>query len=160
SLSLSDLAALGRHLEPIALKERAIVQEPRRLVEYVYFIESGAISSRIVSDGGILETSVIGHQGAVGVPSLLGGHLPVYQSVVLFPGTALRAPVERLKHMMNDRPQLLEQLSRYVQAFMFHNTQAAFCGVLHTCEQRLASWLCLTSDAMATVHIPVTHDYL
>ena len=61
SLSLSDLAILSGHLEPILLKERTIIQELKKPVEHVYFVESGAISLRIVSAGSQLETAVVGY---------------------------------------------------------------------------------------------------
>jgi len=34
------------------------------------------------------------------------------------------------------------------------------CGVRHHREQRLASWLCLASEAVDARVLPVTHDYL
>ncbi|WP_245309068.1 helix-turn-helix domain-containing protein [Bradyrhizobium retamae] len=34
------------------------------------------------------------------------------------------------------------------------------CGVRHCREKRLASWLCLASDALDAHVLPVTHDYL
>jgi hypothetical protein len=53
-LSLPDLAAIGEFLEPVALKERTILQEPRKCVEHVYFVESGIVSLRIVAAGSTL----------------------------------------------------------------------------------------------------------
>ncbi|WP_456671800.1 Crp/Fnr family transcriptional regulator [Bradyrhizobium sp. LM2.9] len=34
------------------------------------------------------------------------------------------------------------------------------CGVRHDREQRVASWLCLGSDALDADVLPITHDYL
>jgi len=160
SLSLPDLAALGEFLEPIVLRERMIVQELKKRVEHIYFIESGVISLRIVSAGSMLETAVIGNRGAVGAAFLLVGHLPTHQSVVLFPGSALRIPTDDLRRVMNEHPKIRDHLSRYIQAFVLHSGQTGLCGVRHICEQRLASWLCLTCDAMDSLVLPVTHDYL
>jgi CRP-like cAMP-binding protein len=160
SLSWPDLAVLGGHLEPFVLKERTIIQEPKKRVEHVYFIESGVISLRIVSAGSLLETAVVGYRGAVGAAFLSDGHLPIHQSVVAFPGKAFRVSVDELRRIMNERPQIREALSRYVQAFALHSAQTGFCGVRHRCEQRLATWLCLTCDAMNNAALPVTHGYL
>lgn len=158
SLSLQDLAAIGSFLEPIALRERMILQEPRRHLEYVYFIESGLVSLRIVAEGSILETALIGNRGVVG--ALSGGYLSTHQSVVLFPGRAHRIRSEDLRRIMSERSEIREHLSRYDQALTLHCAQTGLCGVRHDREKRLASWLCLASDAADLHALPVTHDYL
>ena len=160
NLSLSNLAAIGPFLEPIALRERTILHEARKSVENVYFVESGIVSQRIIAAGSILETAVMGCRSAVGASSLFGGHIPTHQSVVLVPGHALRIQVEDLRRVMSERDQVREHLSRYVQALVMHGAQMGLCGVRHNLEQRLACWLCLACDALEGNVLPVTHDYL
>nr|AWL97870.1 Crp/Fnr family transcriptional regulator [Bradyrhizobium ottawaense] len=159
-ISLQALGALGEFLEPIALRERMVLQEPKKPLEHVYFIESGLISLRIVAAGSILETALIGRRGAVGASVVVGGHLPTHQCVVLFPGRAHRIRITDLRRIANEHPEIREQLSRYVQALTLHSAQAGFCGVRHDREKRLASWLCLASDALDAHVLPITHDYL
>ncbi|MCP1845495.1 CRP-like cAMP-binding protein [Bradyrhizobium sp. USDA 4524] len=159
-LSPQDLAAIGKFLEPIVLKKRMALQEPNKRVEHVYFIESGLVSLRLVAEGSILETAVIGHQGAVGALLLAGGHLSTHQAVVLFPGSAHRIRVEELRRVMNERPEIREHLFAYVQALHLHCAMTGLCGVRRDRDQRLASWLCLASDAADARVLPVTHDYL
>ncbi|WP_247989704.1 Crp/Fnr family transcriptional regulator [Bradyrhizobium sp. 186] len=160
SLPLPDLAAVGEYLEPIVLKERMIIQEQRKRVDHVYFIESGLISHRIGSGGSLLEAAIVGYRGVIGAAFLLGGYPPVHQSVVLFPGRALRIRVDELRRLMDERVQVREAIGRYLQAFAVHSTQTGFCGVRHSCEPRVATWLCLTCDAIGNSVLPVTHDYL
>ncbi|WP_407175482.1 Crp/Fnr family transcriptional regulator [Bradyrhizobium sp. STM 3562] len=159
-ISLQDLAAIGECLEPIVLKERMVLQEPKRQVEHVYFIETGLVSLRVVAAGSMLETAVIGHRGVVGASFLWGGHLSTHQAVVLFPGSAHRIRVEDFRRVIKERPELRERLFQYVQALTFQCVQTGLCGVRHDREQRLASWLCLASDAVDARVLPVTHDYL
>ncbi|TWB92967.1 CRP-like cAMP-binding protein [Bradyrhizobium macuxiense] len=160
SLSPQDVAAIGELLEPIVLKERMVLQEPKRRLEHIYFIESGLVSLRLVAEGCILETAMIGHQGAVAASLLVGGHLSTHQAVVLFPGTAHRIRVEDLNRVMNERPAIREHLVQYVQALTLHCLQTGLCGVRHDRDKRLASWLCFASDAIGAPVLPVTHDYL
>jgi len=160
SVSLQDLAAIREFLEPIVLRQRMVLQEPKRHLDHVYFIESGLVSLRIVAPGSILETAVIGYRGAVGAGVLVGGHLPTHQSVVLFPGSAYRIRIEDLDRVMNKRPEIREHLARYVQALILHCVHTGLCGVRHDREERLASWFCLASDALDAHVLPVTHDYL
>lgn len=159
-LSLQDQAAIGRLLEPIVLRERMVLHQPNRYPDYVYFIETGLASLRIVEAGRIFETALIGYRGAVGASLLLGGHLFTHQSVVVFPGSALRIRVEDLRQLMSEHPEMCEHLSRYVRALTSHCIQTGFCGVWHHRERRLASWLCLASDAADSHVLPVTHEYL
>ncbi|MGL3213540.1 Crp/Fnr family transcriptional regulator [Bradyrhizobium sp. BR 1433] len=159
-LSLEDLAAIGKCLEPVVLEERLVLHEPKRHVEHVYFIEAGLVSLRIVAAGSMLETAVIGNRGVVGASFLWGGHISTHQSVALFPGSAHRIRVEDLDRVMKERPEVRERLYEYVQALTFQCVQTGLCGVRHDREQRLASWLCLASDAVDARVLAVTHDYL
>ncbi|MDA9478056.1 hypothetical protein XI03_26950 [Bradyrhizobium sp. CCBAU 65884] len=158
-LSVPDLAAVGRYLEPVALKRRAILQEPKRTVEFVHFIEWGVVSVRIVAAGSMLETTLVGYRGAIGVPYLLGGHIPTSQFVAISPAYALRIRQDHLRDLIGERPGLREHLLRYVEAVALHSAQAGLCGVRHSLQQRLASWLCIACDAFGDDCLPVTHDY-
>ncbi|WP_431015416.1 Crp/Fnr family transcriptional regulator [Bradyrhizobium pachyrhizi] len=159
-LTLQDLAAIGASLEPTVLKQRMILQEPKKRVEHVYFIESGLVSLRIVAAGSVLENAMVGYRGAIGASFLLGGHIPTHQSVVLLPGSALRIHVDELRRVINERPQIRAVLSQYVQALALHCAQTCLCGIRHNRERRLACWLCLACDTADSHVIPVTHDYL
>ncbi|MGY4167797.1 Crp/Fnr family transcriptional regulator [Bradyrhizobium sp. USDA 4529] len=159
-LCMQQLAAIAECLEPVVLKERMVLQEPKRPVEHVYFIESGLVSLRVVAAGSMLETAVIGYRGVVSTSFLWGGHLSTHQSVVVFPGTAHRIRLEDLRRIMKAHPEIKDHLFDYIQALTFQCVQAGLCGVRHHREQRLASWLCLASEAVDARVLPVTHDYL
>ncbi|MCC8954325.1 Crp/Fnr family transcriptional regulator [Bradyrhizobium sp. Pear77] len=159
-LSVPHLAAIGECLEPIVLKERMVLQEPKKPVEHVYFIETGLVSLRVVAAGSMLETAVIGYRGVVGASFLWGGHFSTHQSVVVFPGSAHRIRVDDLRRIMKAHPEVRDHLFEYVQALTFQCVQTGLCGVRHHREQRLASWLCLASEAVDARVLPVTHDYL
>ncbi|MGY4335185.1 hypothetical protein ACVWW3_000091 [Bradyrhizobium sp. LM2.9] len=132
SISLQELAAIGEFLEPIVLKERMVLQEPKRRLEHIYFIESGLVSLRIVAAGCILETALIGHQGAVGAWLLSGGQLATHQCVVLFPGSAHRILVEDLRRIMPECSDIQECLLQYAQAFNLHCAQTGSCAAFAT----------------------------
>jgi hypothetical protein len=147
-------------LHPIALRERTILHEPRRRIEHVNFIESGIVSMRTLVSGSILETSMVGCQGATGISVALGWELCAYQAMVLAPGRALRIKVDDLRRAMQQRPMIREHLLRHVQALTIHCAQTALCGVRHELEPRLASWLCLACEIQSHNTLPVTHEYL
>ncbi|QDW39828.1 Crp/Fnr family transcriptional regulator [Bradyrhizobium sp. KBS0727] len=160
SLPVDDLLAVGKCVEPIFLKGRMILQEPKRRSEYVYFIESGVVSQRIVSADSVLETAVVGYTGAVGAADFLGGYLPTHQSVVLFPGSSLRIRVDDLSRLMNERPEVQKRVRQYSRTLAVHSAQTGLCGVRHDLKQRLACWICLVCDALDGCTLPITHEYL
>ncbi|MCC8949392.1 Crp/Fnr family transcriptional regulator [Bradyrhizobium sp. Arg62] len=159
-ISPQDLMAIGEFLEPIVLKERMVLQEPKRHLDHVYFVEAGLVSLRIAAAGSILEVAVIGYRGAIGASLLVGSHISTHQAVVLLPGSAHRIRIQDLRRLMDERPEIRKQLSRYDQALALHCAQTGLCGVRHGREKRLASWLCLASDAVDAHTLPVTHEYL
>jgi CRP-like cAMP-binding protein len=160
NLSLVDFACLRPFLECVPLKERAVLQELKQRVEYINFVETGIVSLRTLATESILETAMVGRQGAVGASIVLGTDTSIHQSVVLVSGSALRIRVDDLHRLMHERPQIRAPLLQYVQALMIHVSQTALCGVRHELEQRLACWLCLACDALDGDVLPITHDDL
>jgi CRP-like cAMP-binding protein len=160
SLSPSDFDYIRPYLEPVALKERSVLQEPGKKVEYVNFVETGVISLMTLAKGSILETAMVGWRGAAPVSVVLGARTCGHRSTVLVSGTALRIRSGDLEHSMQERPHIREHLLRYVRSLMIHSSQRALCGVRHQLDQRLACWLCLACDALNGDTLPITHDHL
>ncbi|MDI4234131.1 Crp/Fnr family transcriptional regulator [Bradyrhizobium sp. Arg237L] len=160
SLSLRDFDHIRPHLQPVPLKERAILQESNRHIEYVHFIETGIVSLVTLATGSLLETAMVSSRGFAPMAVVLGARTSPHRSTVLVAGTALRIRADDLQRLILERPQIREHLLRYVQSLMVHGSQTALCGVRHHLEQRLASWLCLASDAISANAIPITHDHI
>jgi CRP-like cAMP-binding protein len=160
NFALADLACIGPFLKPVALKERAVLQEPRKRVEHINFVETGIVSLRTIATGCFLETAMVGSRGAVGASVALGADTAMHQSIVLVSGSALSIHADDLRRLMIERPQIREHLLRYIQALMVHGSQTALCGVRHDLEQRLACWLCIACDALDGDVLPITHDHL
>jgi CRP-like cAMP-binding protein len=156
----ADFACIRPFLQAVALRERTILQEPKRRIEYVNFIESGLVSFRTLASESILEIAMAGSQGATGLSVALGWELSAYQAIVLVPTRALRIRVDDLRRAIEMRPLIREHLLRHVNAIAIHYAQTALCGVRHELEPRLASWLCLACDIVGNHALPVTHEYL
>lgn len=159
-LALADLYSLRPHLQPVSLKERAVLQEPRTPIEHVYFIETGLVSLRTSTAGNVIETAMVGCHGAVGALVALGAEAPIHHSSVLVAGRALRIAAGDLHRLMVERPSVRDRLLKYVQALMVHGSQTALCAACHELEPRLACWLSIACDALDGDVLPVTHDHL
>jgi CRP-like cAMP-binding protein len=160
SLRISDFLCLRPFLECLPLKEHRILQEPRRPIDYVNFVETGIVSLRTISADCVLEIAMIGSEGAVGMLTALGASTSIHQSIVLVAGRAFRIRVDVLQRLMQERPAIRDHFLSYVHALMVHSSQTALCGVKHNVDQRLASWLCLASDALGIDTLPITHEHL
>lgn len=160
NLSPPDFDYIRPLLQPVTLKERSVLQEPNRHVEYINFVETGIISLMTLASGSILETAMVGSYGFAPVSVVLGARASAHRSTVLISGNALRIRTDDLERSMHERPQIREQLLRYVQSLMIHSSQTALCAVRHQLEQRLASWLCTACDALGGDVLPITHDHL
>lgn len=160
NFSLTDFDYIRPFLQPVPLRERVVLQESNRHVEFVHFIETGIVSLMTLASGSLLETAMVSSRGFAPMAVVLGARKSPHRSTVLVAGSALRIRVEDLERSIRERPQIREHLLRYVQSLMVHGSQTALCGVRHHLEQRLASWLCQACDAVGADTIPITHDHI
>ncbi len=160
NLAVTEFACICPHLQAVSLKERAVLQDAGKPIEYVHFIEAGLVSLRTLTAGGVLETAMVGPHGAVGASVALGAETAIHYAVVLVAGSALKIRVDHLRQLMIERPLIREHLLQHIQQLMVHISQAAFCGVRHELEQRLAGWLSLACDTLDRDILPITHDHL
>src|SRR5262245_36121506 len=78
---LASLPTSSRHwlktLEPVTLAKGTILYEPDEKIEHVYFLNNALVSIiSMNSEGSTLEIGLVGHEGMVGVPAILGGITP------------------------------------------------------------------------------------
>ncbi|ABD07191.1 cyclic nucleotide-binding domain (cNMP-BD) protein [Rhodopseudomonas palustris HaA2] len=159
-LSPEDFQALKPMLRPVEFKGRAVLQEANRPVECIHFIEDGLVSHVSGSRTDYVETAMVGVFGYVGVPLVLGASVASQRSIVSMPGTALRIEAEDLARVIASRPQIREQLLRYVPALIAQNTQSVLCAARHEINQRLARWLLLANDRIQSDVLYITHELL
>jgi CRP-like cAMP-binding protein len=154
-------AQLAPHLERVALKRRAIVQERHRPVEHVYFIERGVASIFAwTRRDGPVQVALVGRFGLVGVCAVLGMARSPHRCLMQAEGEALRLPARELTAAMDESPAFRRQLLNYVHFLLVQNSQFALCNARHELGQRVARWLLLTRDRLDGDLIPVTHDLL
>src|SRR3954447_13631503 len=72
ALSPEDFGLLQPSLEPVPLELRHVVYEANAPMEHVTFPEQGIISAVANTSQGRIEVGLIGREGMVGVPVLLG----------------------------------------------------------------------------------------
>lgn len=159
-LQPEDLTFLRPHLHQVKFRERAVLQEQRRQIENIGFLEAGVVSLRRTSKDSIVELGLISSHGVVGSSRLLGPGDSSHQCIAVTSGLLLNIDADKLFSLLETRPRIKEHLLRNVQALLVHCSQVALCGLHHSLTQRLAGWLCHASDAIDGREVAVTHDYL
>lgn len=161
ALSPDEFEGLSRHFEYVNLPRRRAVVEPDELIRDVYF-PCGALVSLIslLSDGSTAEVNVVGREGMVGLPAILGvGRTPM-RAVVLVPGAAVKVRADVLRAAFGRGGALQSHVLRYTYAALFAASQAAVCNGHHPVDSRLARWLLACSDGAESNDLPVTHELI
>jgi CRP-like cAMP-binding protein len=89
---------------------------------------------------------MVGTEGLVGVPIILGAETSPYQVEVQVSGEAFKIGVDILRAEFNRRLILHEMILRYVYVLIVQLSQSAVCNRFHKMEERLCRWLLVTRD--------------
>jgi CRP-like cAMP-binding protein len=158
----SDRARLEPYLKTTELVLGTHLQEQGERIAHVYFPDSGMISLlATMKDGRAVESAMVGMTGAVGLAAGMGWALATSRALVQAPGTALRINVPQFLKTVRDSPTLGAQICLHQEMLLGQMQQTAACNVLHTAEQRLASWLLQAQDHAPDAEIiPFTQEFL
>jgi CRP-like cAMP-binding protein len=156
-----DLARLWPRLEPAELSLRQVLHEPNNPIGSVYFPETGYVSMlAYLEDGDAAEVGLIGYEGMVGLPVLLGADSDDLEAMVQSPGTALRIDTAAFRDALEWLPVLRTLLLRYALVHQGQVARTAACNGRHHTDQRLARWLLMAHDRSQGDEFPMTHEFL
>ncbi len=159
ALPQSELSHLASHLTPVALRPQETLLDGK--ANYGYFVEDGVASViASVADGNTVEIGVVGIDGIVGLPILLGAGTGPGRTFVQIAGSGYRIPAAVLKEEFERPSELRQLLQRYIQGFLVQSAQSAACNRLHGIEARLSYWLLACHDRMESDALHLTHEVL
>ncbi len=165
-LSALPPAEMSR-LHPMLTRVRCVngqgLHEASERIEHVFFVEQGFASLVAHADDGGkgVEVGLIGREGMVGYPVLLGEQAASYnRAMVQTPGGALRMSASALRGNLGIMPVLHRLLSEALQVFMAQMAQTAACNNQHSLSQRLARWLLLAHDRVDGDELALTQEFL
>jgi CRP-like cAMP-binding protein len=148
-------------LEPVTLTFGEVLYEPGETIRHVYFPGASLVSLLTLADGHLaLEVGLIGREGMVGIPLVLGHSASSVRALVQGTGTALRMASPRFRDEFRSCAPLQRELYRYVHALMAQISQTAACNRFHVVETRLARWLLMTHDRVKSDQFRMTHEFL
>ncbi|MBE9177421.1 Crp/Fnr family transcriptional regulator [Oculatella sp. LEGE 06141] len=161
ALPTEEYQRLAPYLEMVSFPARKILYQPGDRIEYVYF-PIGAIISlvSVMENGATVEVGIVGREGVVGAPEIVGDGITSYQAIVQLAGTGMRMSAEVLKAEINRSETLRKRLLLYIQALFVQIAQGAVCNRLHTIEQRLARWLLTIRDGIQANEFYLTQEFI
>jgi CRP-like cAMP-binding protein len=156
-----EYAALAKFLMPVDLPLGKQLSEPNLPIEYVYFLNSGLISTDVLTaKGESVEVGVIGREGFSGLPALLDQ--PQMSHAVLMQGIGdgmrIRSSIVRDVFLKGGMLQQMVHAFAYLQ--LVQVTQSVLCNRMHEVNERLARWLLTSADRMQSESLNLTQEFL
>jgi CRP-like cAMP-binding protein len=156
-----EYGSLSKFLMPVDLPLGMQLSEPNQPIEYVYFLNSGLISTDALTEKGeSVEVGVIGREGFAGLPALLDqpqmSHSVLIQGVG--DGLRIRSSIVRDEFMKGGMFQQMVHTFIYLQ--MVQVTQSVLCNRMHEVDARLARWLLTSADRMESESLHLTQEFL
>jgi CRP-like cAMP-binding protein len=156
-----EYASLAKFLTPVDLPLGMLLSEPNLPIEYVYFLNSGLISTDATTEQGeSVEVGVIGREGFSGLPALLDqpqmSHSVIMQGVG--EGLRIRSSIVRDEFLKGGMLQRMVHGFAYLQ--LVQVSQSVLCNRLHEVNARLARWLLTSADRMESESLHLTQEFL
>jgi CRP-like cAMP-binding protein len=160
-LPADEYAALQKHFVSMDLPLHMQLSEPNQPIEFLYFPNTGLISTDAVTiKGEQVEVGVIGREGFSGLPALLDQPQLSHTVVMQGAGEGIRIPSAAAceAFLKGGMLQRLTHLFAYLQFVQI--TQSVLCNRMHEVEARLARWLLSSADRMETESLHLTQEFL
>ena len=148
-------------LEPVNLSYGQVLYEPAGRIRHVYFPTDCLVSLLTAVDKHrTLEVGMVGNEGMVGMPMVLGIGNSAVRALVQGSGTAMRMTTARFRAEFTKNLPLQRALFHYTHLLMAQVSQTAACNRFHAAEARLARWLLMTGDRLHANEFRLTHEFL
>jgi CRP-like cAMP-binding protein len=161
ALPAVEFSRLLPHLKPLSLKEGDILQQPGQRIQFVCFPFSGMISMlSVMRDGKMVETRIIGREGALGTFAILSPWTISFRAAVRVSGDGVKLAASAFQKLIRENERLRELIWRYQATLVAQASQLAACNAVHGAEARLARWLLQTSDLTGSDTVRLTQEVL
>ncbi len=156
-----EFARIAGGLEEVTLTYGQVLYEPGEPMHEVYFPSDCLVSLLTLVEGHrALEVGLVGREGMVGARLALGAANSSVRALVQGTGTAMRMSSTRFMREFRRCPSLQRSLFQFTDSLMIQISQTAACNRFHIVEARLARWLLMTAERMASSEFHLTHEFL
>jgi CRP-like cAMP-binding protein len=161
SLAPLVIEGLNPHLIPLDLPKGKILHNSGQLIENVYFLEDGVCSIvATMENGTTVEAGIIGREGFVGVPVVLGTCQSLNQTFIQIPGYGYQIGANVLTEQFKAFESIRSSLLSAVQGLLVQSAQTSACNRVHELPERLARWLLMCLDRVQVNRVLITQEFL
>ena len=161
ALSDDDYALLAEHLYPEQMRHGRALYEAEDDVDTVWFPETGLASMMSsMINGDLIETSIIGREGAVGVIEACGSGVTFSRVQIQAPGLFWRIGAHAYRAAYARSENLRVLVHDHFELMLTEARQVIACRNLHSVVERLAWWLLETQDRLGSERLPLTQEFL
>jgi len=145
----------------VMLAANDVVCSPGEPIRHVYFpLDCCLFQMTGLDSGERLEVGMVGYEGMLGVPLILGVEVWPQLVKVQGPGSALRMTAAQFRRRCRETLQLRQEVQRYAGVLMGQLARSITCTHYHVVEARLARWLLMSRDRAQANQICLTHELL
>jgi CRP-like cAMP-binding protein len=161
ALPEKEFENLAPALQLIRVKPEEVIYRAQEAIKYVYFPTTAMLSWIGITEAGErIEVGVVGWEGMVGIPELLGYETSPYGVEVELPGELYRISLKEFKEEFNRLNTVHGLLFRYTYTALTQLAQSSVCGRFHTVEERLCRWLLMAHDRCESDELLLTQEIL
>ncbi|MDP4302807.1 Crp/Fnr family transcriptional regulator [Leptothrix discophora] len=161
ALPEADRDSLLAGCERVELRFGRILNDVGQTLDHVHFPTRGFISLLVQVQGGTgLEVGMVGREGMLGVPLMLGQPIAPMRALVQGAGLAWRLDARTLRRELNRGRALRQVLDGYACSLLAQVARSAGCLHEHAIDQRLARWLLMSLDRAEGEPLHVTQAFM
>jgi len=148
-------------LRSVYLGEEQFLYMQDDKLDYIYFPETAVVSEfRTLDDGRMVEVTLTGHEGAVGLMALFCQSRVANCTQVSQAGSAVRIESSILEKLIRLHPELTVALSTEFDHYIRQLSQRSICNMYHSVKERLCTWLLLVQDRCGKKTLKLTHEQI
>lgn len=162
ALKQADRALLEPVVTECHLSAGETIYDAGDVVRYAYFPRGAALAVFLVlmENGEVVETAMVGREGALGGIVSQGLIACYARSCVLHEGSFYRIPLAELEEVKAQSVRIRNLFARYADCMLAQVFQSVACNASHTIEQRAAKWLTSAMERTGEDEITMTQEQL
>src|SRR5688572_11307445 len=155
------LNALFPDLRLVSLTTNQVLYEQGDRIDTVYFPLDSIVSGlAIMEDGTTVETAMVGHEGLVGISTILGSGISRQWIWTTISGNAVALDARILERVFVQNEHALKAFLSSYRRLITQVSQRCVCNTRHTILERLCCWLLMIHDRVGGENLKLTQEMI